>query len=71
MRRAKEEVDIQNAQQRSYTHSSANEDDKDVRDSKGANKKGRRERVVSALGARWMIDTARELARLLPRYTEP
>ena len=42
MRRAKEEVDIHNAQQRSYTRSSANDDDKDVRDGKGANKKRRR-----------------------------
>ena len=48
MRRAKEEVDIQNAQQRSYTRSSANDDDSDVRDGKGANKKGRRGRVLSA-----------------------
>ena len=48
MRRAKEEVDIQNTQQRWYTRSSANDDDKDVRDGKGANKKGRRGRVLSA-----------------------
>ena len=45
---AKEEVDIQNAQQRSYTRSSAKDDDKDVRDGKGANTKGRRGRVLSA-----------------------
>ena len=48
MRRAKEEVEIPNAQQRSYTRSSANDDDKDVRDGKGANKKWRRGRVLSA-----------------------
>ena len=48
MRRAMEEVDIQNAQQRSYTRSSANDDDKDVRDGKGANKKWRRGCVLSA-----------------------
>ena len=41
-KRAKQDVDIQNAQQRSYTRSSgANEDDKEVRDGKVANKKGR------------------------------
>ena len=40
VRRAKEDVDIQNAQQRPYTRSSgANEDDKEVRDGQGANKK--------------------------------
>ena len=48
VRRAKEEVDIQNAQRRSYTRSSAYEDDKDVRDGEGANRKGRRGRVLSA-----------------------
>ena len=49
MRRAKEEVDIQNAQQRSYTRSSgANEEEKETREGKGANKKGRRGRVLSA-----------------------
>ena len=49
MRRAKDDVDIQNAQQRSYTRSSgAKEDDKEVRDGKGANKKRRRGRVLSA-----------------------
>ena len=42
MRRAEEEVDIQNAQPRSYTRSLAYEHDK------GANKKGRRGRVLSA-----------------------
>ena len=70
MRRAKEEVDIQNAQQISCTRSSANDDDKEVRDGKGANKEGRR---GCPLGARWMIllDAAREFARLLPRYQEP
>ena len=48
MRRAKEEIDIQNAQQMSYTRSSgANEDDKEARDSKGARKKERRGRVLS------------------------
>ena len=48
MRRAKEEVDIQNAQQRSYTRSSAYEDVRNFRDGKGANKIGRRGRVLSA-----------------------
>ena len=48
MRRAKEEVDIQNAQHRSYTRSSANEDDNDVRDGKDGNKKRRRGSVLSA-----------------------
>ena len=50
MRRAKEGVDIQNAQHRSCARSSANEDDNDVRDGKGANKKRRRGSVsVAAL----------------------
>ena len=48
MRPAIENLGIQNAQQRSYTRSSANDDDKDVSDGKGANKKGRRRRVLSA-----------------------
>ena len=70
MRRAKEEVEIQNAQQRSYTRSSANGDDNDVGDGKGANKKASR---ACPLGARWMIllDAAPEMARLLPWYQEP
>ena len=61
MRRTKEEVDIQNAQHRSYTHSSANEEDNDVR------------LWECSLDERWMIllDATRELAHPSPRYTEP
>ena len=63
MRRAKEEVDIQNAQQRSYTRSC------------WRRHRCKQERASRAcpLGARWMIhlDAARELARLFPRNQEP
>ena len=69
MRRAREEVDIQNAQQRSYTRSSANEDDNKVRDGKRC-KQEKASRECS-LGARCMIllDAAREVARLLPLHS--
>ena len=69
VRRAREEVDIQNAQQRSYTRSSANEDDNKVRDGKRC--KQEKASLECFLGARWMIllDAAREMACLLPRYT--
>ena len=71
MRRAKKDVDIQNAQHRSYTRSSAaNEDDKEVRDGKGEQE---RASGACSLGARWMklLDAAWEMARHLPQYTEP
>ena len=52
MRRAKEEVDIQTVQQRSYTRSSANDDDKDVRGRQRCNQ----ERGVEGVSSRRQMD---------------
>ena len=66
MRRAKEEVDIQNAQQRSHTALPRMMTTTMLGMAKGANKKGRR-----GVSSRRQMDAAREVARLLPRYQEP